>query len=261
MQNNKKNKVFFATIILAVIFTVLRTVLLYTNFDFDSGFFNVKALATTYYVLLLIVCAVLFAAKKTYTTTKINLLNKKGITTFFGVAIGIMFLALVCINSSVGEVISPLEKIARYVCLISSVISVFFYLTSAFIENTFTKVLNLAPVIYFVFATILSFINQTGFASTYNDFSNVLSLMALAFIVLKDGKYSIDKDFSPVLPIYFMSIIVLCQSAVPDLITFATGHLDFDMSLAILSVMKIFYVVIMSAKYMTLTHTAHGDKK
>lgn len=261
MQIKKKNKVFIITVIATFLFTVLRCVLLYTDFDFDSGFFSVKPLATFYYITLIVFCALIYFTKKIYVQDRMSIYATKNVTVFFHVILALLFIGLTYISSKGKEITTPLETVAQNICVVSSGLSVIYYAVSAFVDSAFTKILNLFPVLFFVSTTILSFIEQTGSANTYNEVSHILSIVALAFIVLEDGKYSIDKNCSSILPVYFIALVVLCQSAIPDIITLITKSTAPDINLCLLSVIKIVYAAFMTAKLITKIKTSREDNK
>lgn len=263
MPNHKKFSfiTLYITLASALLFTFARLFLLFFNYDFSVGFFESKALTTAYYIILILVSLVLAVIiKKGNAHCEYDFSNSSASTLFsIALAIGFVFIAFATAKAPVSSI--PLEKIANSISIIFAFITIIYYLLSAFISNPFITVLNLAPIFFLIFTIISAFINQSVHANSYNDFSEIIALLSIAFLILYKGKATISKSASSVLPITSLAIILLMQSAIPDVIILISKKAEFTIVEIALLVMRILYLFYAIAESVILTNKVCEDKE
>ncbi len=241
MQNTKKtlSKLFIASIFFAVIFTAFRILLISLNFDFESGFFANKTIATCYYVLVIAVSVFFYFIKKKSTKDTFGISNS-----VFSIVLSLLFIALTLTAPAKDPLATPLEAAMSFIALVSGVMSAFHYIIYAFNKNkSLIALTNIFPVIFFISKSTIIFMNQSVQANTYYSFSNSISLIALAFALLYEGKALIDSSEKRLLSLRLVTFFAVTQSVVPDLYFFIKDKLTLSFSEIITTVIQFTYVL------------------
>ena len=240
MQNtkNKSLLVLSVTLILALIFTALRIFLLYKNFDFEEGFFKVRAFATAFYLALSLSAFLLVIFRKKYSPD--FEIKKGGLSSFCDILLGVSFIILAL----------ALLADKNYLFLFLSLISVLSYFVSAFSKekNTLSSVLNLAPLLYFAISIVISFISISSKANSYNSFSDILALIAISFFILYEGKPLEKEEYPSLYAVYLVPILLIAPSVIPDIITIITKEVPITIITTANNIIKLFYLFVIIIK-------------
>lgn len=241
MQNTKKtfSRFIVASIFFAVLFTALRILLINFNYDFISGFFSNKLLATCYYILIIAVAVFFYFLKPKYIE------NKFGITdTVFSVVFALLFIVLT-FSTSIREAFNtPLEATMKYIAFASGIISAVHYILSSFVKKkSLICLTNIFPVIFFISQSILIFMKQSIQANTYNSFSNSISLIALAFVILYEGKAFLDPSEKRFISMRLITFFTVTQAVIPDIIFFIRKDFNLSFFEIIMTVIQFVYVL------------------
>lgn len=242
-MQNSKNKARFTlllTIILAIIFTALRIVLLYNNYNFEEGFFEKRSLATAFYISLCVVALLLVIFKKKFSETVAIKNKNSNILSFFDILLSLSFLILAV----------SLVKESNILYTLFAFVSALSYLVLFFKKekNALTSILNLAPLLYFLLCIVFSFISVSGRANSYNSFADIVSLIAIAFFVLFEGKPLQKEQYPSVYTSYLAGILLVAPSVIPDIMTVITKDVPVTLGSVAGILVKLFFLFKMIAK-------------
>lgn len=230
MQKANKTPIilFIISILSAIIFTAWRIVLLETSFDAESGFFASRSLVTALYLSLIILSLFfVFIKKKAVTKNSSEALERyaRGITNrIFNLLLALSFLLLAIFAYKELTFGSIIEKAAYYLIVASSLLSSIFYLFFTVIGEKKLYVFNVFPILTMVGIIVYSFIRQSIFANTYNEFSFILALLGIAFMLLSEGKSVGGED--ALLPSYLALIPLVLQWSFPNLVIIDGGRFE-----------------------------------
>lgn len=242
LSNKKIYKPIIFTATVTAIAVIARTVLMLTAFDKETLFFNNNLLPTVLYAFVLVSAGVIFVMTKRVTT------NTSITSTHFSV------LSILCAIVSVGLLISEalsstptmaIGVITHWGALVSLAFSVPFYLLSSSPRTNSLPslpLLNIAPVVYLICRLIDCFTSISIKANSYYLFPNVLSLLALAFYVLYNGKLSTLNSRDKGIPMFAYSLLtamLLLFSAITDFVV----PLKITATDILLAALKIVYVI------------------
>lgn len=245
MQKAKKPFILLTvSIVAAVAFTLLRILLLTKGYDFDSGFFTHRPLATAFYITVLLFALAFIVIKKRIMLKASSGAIHEGITSriislFLSASFALFALAL--LKELTFDTL--IEKAAIYLAIVTAAISSIYYLFFAFINKRTLILFNAFPILSLVSVIIYMFVKQSIYANTYNGFSGVIALGAMAFILLDEGKAQSGSEGS-LLPSYIILIPLVSQSLFPDLISIK----EFGLWEALLAVIKLLYLVLAIVK-------------
>lgn len=241
--SKKINLLLLITIAVTIIATALRFTAMYLNFDFETKFFINKALVTFLYAFVLIAVVVIFKASKDVAVSDTN--PKDTLSIILNIFSLIIFALIFFIKLKEGTTEVLLEKVTWYVSVVSCLASVCYFASSR-INSSFVKVLNLSPVIFLIAELVQTFVSVSSKANSYYLFPNIISLLALAFYILNDGKNKvsdISDDPVPICSFSLITFILLFFSAVPDAVMMITDGFELTKTYVLITVLKLIYLV------------------
>ncbi len=238
MQKAKKPLILLiSSLTLAVVFTVLRILLLTKGYDFSSGFFSDRSLATAFYIALLVFVLVLIFMKKNL-KFKIGALHEGMLSRILSFFLSVSFALFAILAYSTLSYDTVIEKAAVYLAVVTALISAIYYLFFVFTNKRSLILFNAFPILSVVAVIIYMFVEQSIYANTYNGFSAVIALGAVAFMLLAEGK-EVSGSEGSLLPSYLALIPLVSQSVFPDLISIKS----FSAYDAVLAVIKLLYLI------------------
>ena len=249
------------TAVITLISVFLRTVLMLVGFNKESLFYKNDIWATLLYAFVLISCVVIFLTSKNITTHQ----TPRGVAySTFNLLSAAVMIGLLIAKATSQVPLMTIGRVTHWGAMIFLVISVIFYLlNSSKMTNTSSAsmiLLNVAPMIYLICQLIDCFTSISIKANSYYLFPDVLSLLALSFYVLYDGKVrtlnSTDNGI-PMLAYSLLTILLLSFSVITDLIV----PINLTATNVLLSILKIIYVAFSVLTVVKTVKTEAEDKQ
>ncbi len=264
-MQQKSNKLIFLSVfsvIAAIVFSCIRILLMIKGFDFESLFYKNDLPATLLYCFVLIGSLLIYIVSK----NNITLTQEKSVvSTLKDILSMIVFVLLFIYGLKQNIYTSGIAQITHYISLVTSLISVFFYVYSAFSnrETNFLRVLNIAPVLYLISELVTTFTVISSRANSYYLFPDVISILVLAYFILHESKakFVTENQSTALLSISLISVMILAFSALPDVILVSTHRISFSMLYILLTVLKLIYLFFAVYTVFNLTKTSKEELK
>ena len=256
MQNNylKIKNISVALFLSTAILTVLRTLLLFLGFDFQTSFFKNDIHAYLLYVFFL---ALIAAAYLMCRSVKSDYSPKKGLVSdavhslsviFFSAAFILYILKLSDYTNSLPFSSNLVRAVSYILCLVSAPLSAVYYVLRLFSrkeKGALAAITGACPSIFLASLLIEKFATVSASAASLSHFADIISLLVLAFFILGDSKrlIPVDKTDKPTLFSFFACFISLAFSTVPDLITILAGINIFGTEAIFFLIFKLVYMI------------------
>ncbi|MBE6701618.1 MAG: hypothetical protein E7582_07015 [Ruminococcaceae bacterium] len=247
-KNKKLTKNLIYLFAITLLFAVLRCLLMILNYNFETGFFHDRLYATALYLSFLVICAAFLFVFKNKTSDFSYKYNNVKFDFYANLLLSAVFVGIFTTSLLSQNVTTKIELFTKYLSLVTSGVSAFVYFAkSTLSEKTSKKAfqfLNLFPILFLIFQSILQFMEMSGRATTYNLFPNVFSLIILAFFVLNEEKSKILGSASSLLPISAITVFSLMFSVIPDVISICMGDLHVNSLKTFILALKLLYIFI-----------------
>lgn len=242
-QKNKKT-IIIITLVLAAFSAVLRGLLVHFNFDFDTCFFNNNNYATAIYIgIILIAVALHFLFKKV--SSENDVCEKDA--NIFDLLLLVLFIVLFFSKVSAKIPLITIEKVAHVISAVAAFCSAVYYAVSYFCYKNLNKELlrlvNLAPVIYLIAILISTFVAISGKANSFYQFPHLLSVLVIAFWILRisKSKIALENSNNNLISLSAIVVVLVAFSAFPDAIFIISKKMSFNTEYIFLTVFKLIH--------------------
>lgn len=274
MQNNylKIKNISISLFLSTAILTVLRTLLLFFGFSFETSFFKNDIQAYLLYIAFLLVIAVTGlmcrSVKLEYSTPK-NFMSDAthSLSAIFFISAFILYIVKLADYSKNLPYSSNLIRAVCYtLCICSAFLSALYYVLRLFSKKEKSFIVaatGACPSIFFASFLIEKFATVSASAASLSHFADIISILVLAFFILKDSRNLIPNSETPkTSPFrFFVTFIALSFSAIPDLITIIAKINSFNVEATLLLVLKVIFMIFSLSEIFFFSKASREDNK
>ncbi len=243
------------TLLASIIFTLARVLLLFFSFNFETGIFETKGLATGLFLVFTLFILLFFLIKKETGDASPKAFRGIGEDVFSAAGAAIFLALAVAVtrewndsSSLFYQVRTPVETVTYIIAVPTAFLSSIYYVLRLFakkISKTFLSIFALAPVLSLAALITQSFAKISASASSLSHYPDILALVMLSFFILAEGREFLPKDASSAkfFPVTSAAFSALFFSVIPDIITLSLSLTLFDFKALVFLLLKLVFLL------------------